>query len=244
MTDNTIRWDGTNGLYITWAGSNTRPITWAGKITDVPPFPPAKNPVIGKAILSYLYVQYNDDDNLQAFADAYNELAQQYVDFLTSLNLPVYTNPNVSGTLLDWVAEGLYGVERPSLPSDLTTQIAAINTFEINKLKFPINALIPAKAPTTDDVFRRIITWNFSKTDGRYFCIKWLKRRVMQFLYGTDGVNLLIDNTYPVSVTFGSHPVVNITVPSTLQSPILKAAIESRALELPFQYQYHVQVTP
>ena len=39
---------------------------------------------LAKAIPSYLYVQYNDDDDLQAFVQAYNELAQEIITWLNT----------------------------------------------------------------------------------------------------------------------------------------------------------------
>jgi hypothetical protein len=68
---------------------------------------------------------------------------------------------------------------------------------------------------TTDDIFRRIITWHFWKGDGKVFDVRWLKRRVMRFLTGVDGTAGDTDMTYPVSITFGADCEVNINLSST-----------------------------
>jgi hypothetical protein len=128
---------------------------------------------------------------------------------------------------------------------------------------------------TTDDMYRRILTWHLEKGMGKQFNIKWLKRRIMQFLYGENGVPFNVDQTYDVSITFGANHEVNINfrrgVSTLLRSsafavnafatyplgavevsftplPIpdnaqaLKAAIQSGALELPFQYRFIVNI--
>ena len=56
---------------------------------------------------SYLYVQYNDDDDLQAFVEAYNALSQEIITWLAEANLPVYTGAPITGALLDWVATSM-----------------------------------------------------------------------------------------------------------------------------------------
>ena len=64
----------------------------------LPPVPPAPVlfPAVGavptwltKTIKSYLYFEYRNDDNCQAFVDAYNEMTQGYIDWFTSIDLPV-----------------------------------------------------------------------------------------------------------------------------------------------------------
>jgi hypothetical protein len=62
---------------------------------------------------SYPYQQYQDDPNIVAFFDAYNSIAQGYMDYVLGLNLPIYTQ--LSGPLLDWVGQGLYGFQRPTI---------------------------------------------------------------------------------------------------------------------------------
>ncbi|EPB4501580.1 hypothetical protein [Yersinia enterocolitica] len=56
----------------------------------------------------------------------------------------------------------------------------------------------------SDDVFKRVMTWNYYKGDGFNFTIPWLKRRIMRFLTGVDGVDVLNDQRWSISVLFSS----------------------------------------
>ena len=172
--------------------------------------------MLTKTIPSYLYQEYNDDDALQAFFDAFNASAQDYVDWFNAIELPVYTSPTISGDLLDWVAEGLYGMPRPSLSSsgaDQTTgpfNTNAMNTAALNDYEV-IGGASPNPA-VTNDVFKRVLTWHFYKGDGKNFDVRWLKRRVWRFLQGANGTNFDVDQTYCVSVTFGPGMLVTIAL--------------------------------
>jgi hypothetical protein len=192
--------------------------------------------VVTKIIPSYLYQQFSDDDDLQAFVDAYNTLAQRYLDFFISLGLPIYTD--LSGPLLDWVALGLYGIARPVLPFGTSQGIGPFNTYGFNEYTFDtyklqdefftggIGEFIIGVTPiggyrtggsqtdfnTTDDTFKRVIAWHFYKGDGKVFNIRWLKRRVMRFLNGVNGIPFNVDQTYRISVTFGVGNQVNIRI--------------------------------
>src|SRR5208283_808909 len=73
--------------------------------------------------------------------------------------------------------------------------------------------VMPVTGPSTlvdDDVYKRCLTWHFYKGDGKYFSVRWLKRRVMRFLIGTNGSSPSIDQTYQISVTFGPNNEVTI----------------------------------
>lgn len=235
-------------------------------------FPPASNTMLGEVIASYLYQQYSDDDDLQAFVDSYNQLAQQFHDWFLNANLPIYTKQQ--GLMLDWVAEGLYGMKRPLLPSNASNDRGPLNTIELNTI--PMNdadGLQPvASYMVDDDLFRRILEWHFWKGDGKQFSIQWLKRRVMRFLMGPGSH---VDQTYDVSVTFGPGNQVDINFRATVRYaikgavlnglplndwvlnelvtgsyqlpvspyvPLFKVAVEAGLLELPFQYDWHVNV--
>ena len=196
-----------------------------------------------KTIPSYLYVQYQDDDDLQAFVAAYNGLAQGYVNTFNQLNLPVYSGPLVAGDLLDWVAKGLYGLQRPTLALTHSTGIGAFNTYTLNSI--PFNGRVTSSTsdlfPVTDDIFRRIITWSFYKGDGQVFCTTWLKRRAMRFLIGVNGLDLgVVDNTYPINAVWTGSGGVTITITtnadiSAIMAKTLAAGIVSGVLPLPFQ---------
>lgn len=255
---------------------------------------------VQEIVPSYLYQEYSDDEDLQAFIDAYNEKAQQYLDWFNAVELPVYTKQ--TGSLLDWVAAGLYGFVRPVLPFGVTKAIGPYNSWAFNTYKFnsfftassffsggigefiigitPIGGYyIPGGGPnafvSSDDTFKRVITWHFDKGDGRRFNIRWLKRRVMQFLNGVDGIPINVDQTYRVSISFGVGNQVVIRLingittilnssmfnnfgfnnasfntlatsfsplPPFPEAAILQAAINAGVLELPFQFDYVVQI--
>lgn len=173
--------------------------------------------MLTQIIPSYAYEDFSDDEDIQAFVSSFNSLAQQYVDFFNQIGLPIYTGPMITGPLLDWVAEGIYGMTRPSLPGAGSPVVTGpFNTFPFNSQPFNSRKSV---APTnfyatTDDIFKRIITWNFFKGDGQVFNIRWLKRRVMRFLTGPNGVDPGVNQTYQISVTFGLNHQVNINIKS------------------------------
>lgn len=176
-------------------------------------FPPANPTVLQQTINSYLYQEYNDDNDLQAFVDGYNQLAQGFISWFSSIGLPVYTGAQIINSLLDWVAEGLYGITRPYLPSGKNKNLGPLNTYAYNTLPFNTRKVVGPQDffATNDDVFKRVITWHFFKGDGKVFNIRWLKRRIMRFLNGVNGTSYNIDETYPISVTFsGSTVFINI----------------------------------
>lgn len=63
---------------------------------------------------AYLYEQYNNAPDLEAFFTAYNNTSQEYLNNVNNLNLPIYTAQY--GQMLDWVANSIYGVARPVIP--------------------------------------------------------------------------------------------------------------------------------
>lgn len=253
--------------------------------------------ILTKIIPSYPYVEYDDDADVMAFFSTFNSLAQGgYMDWFTAIGLPVYTGYLIVGPLLDWVAFGLYGEHRPVLPfaDDAVSVVAVPNAVVPNEavpnddaagfltggrigIDFfvgisPIGIGDAATGDafyTSDDVFKRCLTWNLYKGDGRTFDVRWLKRRVKRFLDGPNGVDPMADETYDISVTFGAGNLVNILlvgtppiigaaaipddfVPNELtpndeeitfaagRGRLLRAAIETGALQLPFQYRYAV----
>lgn len=240
-------------------------------------FPPASPTTLTQTIPSYLYTEYNDDDDLQAFVDSQNILSQDYVTWFATTYLGVYTSDQIVGLLLDWVGQGIYGYERPSLPSGRNRNIGPLNTYGLNVLGPNILKEIGNQNVyvTTDDIYKRCLTWHLYKGDGKVFNIQWLKRRIMRFLFGVNGTSYNIDSTYPVSVTFGLDNAVNITIgagvrtviggaipnlcglntvgpnqlntsfvpyPAIPEAVIFQSAIDSGALEVPFQYTWVVNV--
>jgi hypothetical protein len=180
---------------------------------------PANSPSgLTQTIPSYLFIEYNDDEDLQAFVTAYNTMAQQYIDSFNQLLLPIYTSPTINGPLLDWVGLGLYGIARPLLPSlGPKITIGAVNTYANNVLAINRTKINSPSTffTTTDDIYRRIITWHFLKGDGKVFNIRWLKRRVERFLRGVNGINYDVDQTYEVSVKLAGNNQVTIFLGGT-----------------------------
>jgi len=54
-------------------------------------FPPLGLTTQTSVIPSYPYKQYEDDDDIQSFFASYNNIAQEYINTINSLNLPIYT---------------------------------------------------------------------------------------------------------------------------------------------------------
>jgi hypothetical protein len=177
-------------------------------------FPPSGPTSVSKTIPAYLYQEYADDDDLQSFFAAYNEIAQEFVDWFNAISLPVYTGPLISGALLDWVAAGLYGMTRPSLPTGSSRNAGPLNTYELNTLA--LNELTREDDEeffaTSDDTFKRILTWHLYKGDGKVFNVRWLKRRVLRFLLGVNGTDVDVSDTSRISVSFGVGNQVDIGI--------------------------------
>lgn len=175
-------------------------------------FPPVGPTGVLSPIFSYLYQQYTDDADLQAFVDAYNSMMQDIVDTFNGLNLPNYTSDSITGALLDWVGAGIYGMPRPSLSSGKYETLGPYNTGMYNTQQYNFwELLYPDLISTTnDDVYKRILTWHISKREGKYFTVQWLKKRIAKFLFGVNGTQPNIDQTYQISVTFGTNFEVTI----------------------------------
>ena len=205
-------------------------------------FPPTTNTGIQNVILSYLYLQYADDDNLQGMVAAYNAYAQAYLDYMNQLLLPIYTNGTIAGSLLDWVALQLYGFIRQGLPSPGYPAQGAYNTYAFNTRVYngDVPAISSSYYATTDDIFKRILTWHLYRGDGFQFNITWLKRRVARFLAGINGTDPGIQSTYNVNVTFTGARAATITLATTAVSTIFQAAVNAGVLELPFQITWTV----
>lgn len=198
-----------------------------------------------KIIPAYPFVQYRDDPNIVAFFNAYNIIAQQYLDAFNALFLPCWTSSLITGPLLDWIARGIYGVERPLIQTSTATLAeGAYNTVEYNEIVY---AHMENFHPGTfqhmpDDYFKRILTWNFYKGDGFQFSVEWLKRRIARFIHGVDGTDPQLENTYDVSVT-SSDGVFTLKIPEYGDGVgvFLVRAINARLVNLPFIYTYDAE---
>lgn len=201
---------------------------------------------LDKIIPAYPYTQYNDDPNISALFNAYNQLAQGYLDYLNNLNLPCWTSPAITGDLLDWIALGIYGETRPLLQiSEDAIARGAYNTVEYNNVAYAkLKNYVPGSASyVPDDYFKRILTWNFYKGDGSHFCIDWLKRRLARFIHGTNGIDPPVQDTFDISVT-PDKGVFYISIPDYGDGVgfFLKDAISQSLVKLPFIYTYNVTV--
>lgn len=161
-------------------------------------------------IRSYMYTQYNDDDNLRAFFTAYNSMAQGIYDWMVNANLPVFIGEYNTGDQLRWISHGIYGVLPPVISSSEQREIGPYNTLEFNQLAFNEYRVINQsdQVVVSDDLFKRIMTWNFYKGDGFYFSIPWIKRRILRFLLGVNGTDILNDQRWSISIQFVDGGIV------------------------------------
>lgn len=208
-------------------------------------WPPEGPVTVSKTIPAYLYVNYQDDDRVGAFFVAYNLIAQGYVDWFNALNFPIYTQAPVSGTLLDWVGQCVYGMLRPGIQSgQAVSQQGPVNTVVANSLW--VNGWVSGTAEAfqlaSDDYYRRALTWQFYKGDGKISNPRWLKRRINRFLTGLDGKDVTNDTTFNVSVDFTGYKEWEITLPDVPASHVFKAMVENGALELPIQISWTVTI--
>lgn len=207
-------------------------------------FPPPAPTVVTEQIPAYVYVQYNDDDSIQAFFSSYNDGTQYYLDWFSGINLPIYTG--LSGSLLDWVAQGLYGMTRPTLESVGSAALGPLDTAELATIT--LDYFAPGIASTfflaSDDIFQRIMTWQLYKGDGKVFTLKWLKRRVLRFLKGSNGKDVNVADTSQISITISGDVVtIDLSAVTGVNPTIITDflyIVEGNIVELPPQFAYEV----
>lgn len=198
--------------------------------------------ILGQTIPSYLYQEYQDDDNIASLVMSYNDIAQNFATFFNQIGLPVYTGGQISGSLLDWVGQGIYGIARPVFTTTATLRAGPIATFAIAS-GVTIGGYLYEESGTatvaTDDIYKRVMTWNLYKGDGFQFSTPWLKRRIYRFLNGINGTDPGVSQTYTISVdeTPGEFA---ITVPNTTAAQFLSQAFANGVLNVPFQYSFEV----
>ena len=203
-----------------------------------------------QTVPSYLYWQYQNDLNIQTFVDVYNTETQSIINWFNNVNLPIYTQ--LTGALLDWVGQGVYGYPRPVIGSSkITGFYGPIASFPITDIATAAAKELITQTSYTlpDDIYQRMLTWFFFKGDGEVFSITWLKRRLYRFLYGINGTNAVGPFTPTISVTFTESSTtlpectINITDAPAGVAPYLEAFINSGYAGLPFRFTYVATIT-
>lgn len=206
--------------------------------------------MLTKTIPSYLYQEYADDAALAAFVAAYNTMAQEYVDWFNQIGLPIYTGPLISDSLLDWVAMGLYGISRPALTGnalvtdDVFKRVISWHfykdddkVFDVRWLKRRIMRFLEGVNGTGQAVNQ---TYQIS--------VRFPGNGVV-FINVLTGIaiqnrNVLFNGSRFDTRRFDETDLTIQHYADTNLAPILKDAIDSGVLELPFQYTYVVWITP
>lgn len=189
-------------------------------------------------IPAYVYRQYSFDATVQAFFSAQNTLSQEYLDWFNATPLSVYTSDAISGALLDWIGQGIYGIPRPVLSSSMVVKLGGYNSNPYNTLAY--NTLFYSSSGSstvaTDDIYKRVMTWNLYKGDGQVFSMGWIKNRISRFVNGVAGVDFPVANAPPSITVSGS----TFTIQSS-NDPIystLSQCIANNVIALPFQYTF------
>lgn len=191
-----------------------------------------------QCVPSYLYLEYSDDEDLQAFVASQNALAQGYLDWFLDTPIGLYTSPNITGPLLDWVGNGVYGIPRPVLSSQTSMTIAGYNTAPYNTVEYNSLAFSSSGTATiaSDDIYKRVMTWNLYRGDGQVFTMGWLKNRVNRFINGANGSDYTVLEN-PPSITV-SGTVFTITSFDDSVFTALQECIANDVLSVPFQYTF------
>jgi len=173
---------------------------------------------LANVVPSYPYLQYSDDPDIVAFVQAFNTLAQEYLNWFNSTPLGVYSSPQVVGPLLDWVATGLYGIERPVFSSGYTKYIAGVDAFAVNTAAVNGRRYFTSGTATiaSDDFYKRVLTWTLYVGNGRYLNVEVLRLRVARFLYGVNGTDVTLTQAQNVHIQPG--PVAPPVAPTLASS--------------------------
>ena len=166
-----------------------------------PPGPPPYAP-LQTTIPAYAYQEYIDDLNVVAFFDSYTNLSQGYLDWSNSTPLSVWSNPNISGPLLDWIGQGIYGIKRPVFSSLVRRFRAGLNSRPLNTQALNSGKLFESGTATqaTDDYYRRVLTWWLYVGNGRQFNVEVLRLKVARFIYGVDGTDVTLAQAQTIHI--------------------------------------------
>ena len=195
-----------------------------------------------KVIPSYLYKEYEDDPSLQAFVDSFNALSQGYLDWFNQTPLGLYTSPFITGSLLDWIGQGVYGIRRPVLASQTSVRFAGYNANPYNTIAY--NAQYYSASQTAsvanDDIYKRVLTWHTYRGDGMQFSMQWLKNRISRFINGVNGSDYPVLNDPPMITVTGT--VFAVTALDSVGFDALQLCYENGALQFPFEYQLQFNI--
>lgn len=191
-----------------------------------------------QCIPSYLFWQYSDDQDLQAFVGSFNSLSQGYLDWFTNTPLGLYTSPNITGPLLDWIGNGVYGIPRPVLSTQSSSLIAGYNSAPYNTVPYNGSTFISSGSAelASDDIYKRAMTWDLYRGDGQMFTMGWLKNRVNRFLNGANGSDYPVLNNPPSISVSGNVFTITSFEDSVFTS--LQELLANNALSVPFQYSF------
>lgn len=196
---------------------------------------------ITETLNAYPYAQYTNDPYIPAFFEAFNAISQGYLDWFNQTPLSVWTVPGISGLLLDWIGNGIYGIPRPVLSSLTTETTAGLATIPLATT--PLASLQHSSSGTAtiadDDIYKRCLTWALYKADGSQASLHWLRRRVARFIFGPYGGDVVPNYFSQVQITL-SGSTVTMTVPNTIIGQTFQQCINDRVLPLPFQLSYSV----
>ena len=195
---------------------------------------------------AYPYQQFSDDADINALFGAYNDISSQYLSWILDRPLALYMRDTISGGLLDYSAYCIYGIRRLVLGTmSVQNTDGPIDSREIDALAIDDTELSIATGSIdmSDDLFKRIMTWNLNKGDGVQFSIPWLKKRVMRFITGVGGHAWLFTGTAPVSVSLDGNTVKIIIAKNTAEESVidaLNALLGNGTLQSPPNFSYLV----
>ena len=220
---------------------------------------------------AYLYAQYSDDANMQAFVGAFNGLAQGYLDWFNQNPLGVYTNPNMTGQFLDWVGTELYGIPRQVTGSESVSPVGYYGSSAYTELPYAdleVNYSGSSQA-VSDDIYKRFLTWNLYLGDGKQMSIPWLIRRIARFLYGVNGADIsasefqnvvisipklspqgaygtdFYSGAYYSGLDADQQPAKHsylITIPPSSTANAFAALVAAGIIQLPFQINFSISI--
>lgn len=192
---------------------------------------------------AYLYDEYATDPDINAWWQSRNSLTQGYLNWWNSTPLGLYTSNQVTGALLDWIGQGIYGLPRPIVSTERTGFTAGLNANPLNSLALngSIYSVSGIAEPASDGIYKQFLTWWLWRGDGMVMNTNWLKRRVMRFVTGVNGSDMAVGAVPPSIVVSGD--TITITIQSSSMATIMQDFLNSGLLLMPFIYTPSVVFT-